>query len=111
MSDKKTDSKKKTDNKKTTDSKKTDSKSDEEMFYTARHLLEALQGLDESLLDHPLVLVHGKDLHKTHLIHGFVPSPLPVVKTEVEAKKPALLVLASLAKLKKEEQSTSSKTG
>ena len=68
----------------------------EEMYYTARHLLQALQNLDEGLLDYPLLLIHGKELQKPNLIHGFVPAPTPVKLEALEAKKPSLLTLAQL---------------
>ena len=67
---------------------------EEEVYYTARHLLEALQKLDDHLLDCPLLLIHGKGLHKPNLVHGFVPAPTPVDLEVVEAKKPSLLTLA-----------------
>jgi hypothetical protein len=71
--------------------------SDEEtIYFTVRHLLEALQALDKSLLDLPLVLVHGKELHKPNLVSGFIPAPLDVGREIVETKKPALLTLAAL---------------
>ena len=71
--------------------------SDEEpIYFTVRHLLEALQALDRSLLDLPLVLVHGKELHKPNLVSGFIPAPLEVGRKIVEAKKPSLLTLAAL---------------
>jgi hypothetical protein len=70
--------------------------SDPPVYYTARHLLEALRTLEDRLLDLPLVLVHGKDLTKPNLVSGFIPSPVPVDRTAAEEKKPALLVLAEL---------------
>ena len=70
--------------------------SDPPVYYTARHLLESLRALDDALLDLPLVLVHGKDLTKTNLVSGFVPSPVSVDRETAEEKKPALLVLADL---------------
>jgi len=69
----------------------------EDMYYTARHLLEALENLDPALLDSPLLLVHGKDLHKPNLIHGFIPAIMPVKLEVVEAKSPSLLTLASFS--------------
>jgi hypothetical protein len=66
------------------------------VYYTARHLLQALNHLDESLLDLPLVLVHGKDLTKPNLVSGMIPSPVPVDRAVVEEKKPSLLGLADL---------------
>jgi hypothetical protein len=66
----------------------------EQVYYTARHLLQALQNLDERLLDYPLVLVHGKELTKPNLVHGMIPSPVPVDQAVVEEKKPSLLALA-----------------
>jgi hypothetical protein len=69
---------------------------DEEVYYTARHLLEALKKLDDRLLDYPLLLIHGKELHKPNLVHGFVPAPTPVNQEIVDAKKPSLLTLAEL---------------
>ena len=65
-------------------------------YYTARHLLQALKNLDESLLDLPLVLVHGKELNKPNLVSGIIPSPIPVDRRVVEEKKPSLLGLADL---------------
>jgi hypothetical protein len=70
---------------------------EESVYYTARHLLEALGKLKESLLDLPLVLIHGKDLTKPNLVHGFLPQPVPVDRTTVQDKKPALLAVASLS--------------
>jgi hypothetical protein len=69
----------------------------EDIYYTARHLLEALKNLDPALLDSPLMLVHGKDLHKPNLIHGFIPAIMPVKLEVVEAKSPSLLTLANLS--------------
>lgn len=71
-------------------------KKEEPVYYTARHLLEALGSLDQALLDAPLVLVHGKELTKPNLVSGFIPSPVPVDTTVVEEKKPSLLALAVL---------------
>jgi hypothetical protein len=71
-------------------------KKEEPVYYTARHLLQALSNLDESLLDLPLVLVHGKELNKPNLVSGIIPSPIPVDRTVVEEKKPSLLALADL---------------
>ena len=72
------------------------SKQEEPVYYTARHLLQALNALEDSLLDLPLVLVHGKELTKPNLVSGIIPSPLPVDRTVVEEKKPSLLALAEL---------------
>jgi len=72
------------------------SSKEEPVYYTARHLLQALGNLEESLLDLPLVLVHGKDLTKPNLVSGIIPSPLPVARTVVEEKNPSLLALADL---------------
>jgi hypothetical protein len=44
------------------------SKKEEPVYYTARHLLQALSNLDENLLDLPLVLVHGKELNMPNLV-------------------------------------------
>lgn len=71
----------------------------EQVFFTARHLLDALRHLDPNLLDSPLVLVHGKELTKPNLIAGFLPAPTPVDRQVVQAKKPALLTLAHLTDL------------
>jgi hypothetical protein len=71
-------------------------KKEEPVYYTARHLLQALSSLDDSLLDLPLVLVHGKELDKPNLVSGMIPSPVPVDRMAVEEKKPALLGLADL---------------
>jgi len=68
----------------------------EAMHYTARHLLEALSNLDERLLDAPLMLIHGKELTKPNLIHGFVPALTACDQQAVEQKKPSLLTLAHL---------------
>jgi hypothetical protein len=67
------------------------------VYYTARHLLEALKGMDDSLLDLPLMLVHGKRLTKPNLVSGIIPAPVPVDRAAVEAKRPSLLALADLA--------------
>ena len=72
------------------------SKKEEPVYYTARHLLQALSNLDDRLLDLPLVLVHGKELNKPNLVSGIIPSPIPVDRMAVEAKKPSLLGLADL---------------
>jgi hypothetical protein len=69
---------------------------EEPVYYTVRHLLQALNSLDERLLDLPLVLVHGKELTKPNLVSGILPSPIPVERSVVEAKKPSLLALADL---------------
>jgi len=69
---------------------------DEVQYYTARHLLQALQSLDDQFLDLPLVLVHGKGLHKPNLVQGLIPAPTPVSRTAVEAKPPSLLTLGAL---------------
>jgi hypothetical protein len=65
-----------------------------ETYYTARHLLQALQALDDALLDAPLVLIHGKTLDKPNLIHGFLPALTPCDQATVDSKKPSLLTLA-----------------
>ena len=70
---------------------------EEQLYYTARHLRDALDALDESVLDLPLVLIHGKELKKPNLVQGIIPSPIPVNRTVVEAKNPSLLALANLA--------------
>jgi len=72
------------------------SKKEEPVYYTARHFLQALNNLDESLLDLPLVLVHGKELNKPNLVSGIIPSPIPVDRMVVEEKKPSLIALADL---------------
>jgi hypothetical protein len=69
---------------------------EEPAYYTARHLLLALSNLEDSLLDRPLVLIHGKDLTKPNLVSGIISAPIPVDKALVEAKKPSLLGLADL---------------
>jgi hypothetical protein len=66
------------------------------VYYTARHLLEALSDLDEGVLDLPLMLVHGKELTKPNLVSGILPAPIPVARTLVEEKKPSLLAFADL---------------
>lgn len=71
-------------------------KKDESVYYTARHLLQALNNLEDHLLDLPLVLVHGKELTKPNLVNGIIPAPIPVERTVVEEKKPSLLALADL---------------
>ena len=65
-------------------------------YYTARHLLAALQSLEDPYLDLPLVLVHGKELQKPNLIRGLIPAPTPVSRAAVEAKPPSLLTLGHL---------------
>ena len=72
------------------------SKEEEPVHYTARHLLQALNNLEDHLLDRPLVLIHGKDLTKPNLVSGIIPAPIPVDQTLVEGKKPSLLALADL---------------
>jgi hypothetical protein len=67
---------------------------EEPVYYTARHLLQALNNLEDKLLDLPLVLIHGKDLTKPNLVSGIIPAPIPVDQTLVEGKKPSLLALA-----------------
>jgi len=71
-------------------------KKEEPVYYTARHLLQALNNLDDNLLDLPLLLVHGKDLSKPNLVNGIIPTPIPVNRIIVEEKKPSLLALAEL---------------
>jgi len=73
---------------------------EEPIYYTARHFLQALKKLDKSLLDLPLVLVHGKELNKPNLVSGIIPSPIPVDRMVVEEKKPSLLALADLRERK-----------
>jgi hypothetical protein len=68
----------------------------ERQYYTARHLLEALQGLDPQYLDLPLVLIHGRELQKPNLVQGLIPAPTPVSRVAVEAKPPSLLTLGEL---------------
>jgi hypothetical protein len=71
-------------------------KEEEPIYYTARHLLQALNSLEEGLLDLPLMLIHGKDLTKPNLVSGILPTPILVDRDVVEAKKPSLLALAAL---------------
>lgn len=71
-------------------------KEEEPVYYTTRHLLQALSTLDDSLLDLPLMLVHGKELNKPNLVSGIIPSPIPVQRNVVEEKKPSLLAFADL---------------
>jgi hypothetical protein len=71
-------------------------KQEKSIYYSGRHLLEALQALDRTLLDLPVVLVHGKELHKPNLVAGFIPAPVEVARKVVESKSPSLLTLASL---------------
>jgi hypothetical protein len=61
--------------------------------------MEALQQLDEHLLDYPLVLIHGKQLQKPILIQGLLPMPTPVDRQWVESRPPSLLTLGELADL------------
>jgi hypothetical protein len=68
----------------------------EDVYFTARHLLAMLQTLDDSLLDMPLLLVHGRSLDKPNLVHGFVPASAPVKREAVQAKAPSLLMFAEL---------------
>ena len=75
-------------------------------YYTARHLLHALQTLDERFLDLPLVLVHGKELQKPNLVQGLLPAPTPVNRTAVEAKAPSLLTLGELVDNRPSENGT-----
>ena len=72
------------------------SKKEKPVYYTARHLLQTLNNLDDALLDRPLVLFHGKRLTKPNLVNGIIPSPISVDRTVVDEKKPALLALADL---------------
>jgi hypothetical protein len=72
------------------------SEQEEPVYYTARHLLQALIALEDALLDLPLVLVHGKELTKPNLVSGIIPAPIPVERAVVEEKKPSLLALAEL---------------
>jgi hypothetical protein len=69
---------------------------EEPVYYTARHLLQALNALENDLLDLPLVLVHGKELHKPNLVNGIIPAPIAVERAVVNEKKPSLLALARL---------------
>jgi hypothetical protein len=71
-------------------------KKEEKVYYTARHLLKALQLLDDKLLDLPLVLVHGKELQKPNLVQGFIPTPVPVDREAAEAKNPSILTISQL---------------
>jgi hypothetical protein len=79
---------------------------DEPVYYTARDLLRAPNNLDDSLLDLPLVLLHGKHLAKPNLVNGIIPAPIPVDQNQVEAKEPALSVFADLLKLNGTDGST-----
>jgi hypothetical protein len=72
------------------------SEKEEPVYYTARHLLRALTDLDESFLDLPLILVHGKELTKPNLVAGIIPFPVAVDRAVVEEKKPSFLALADL---------------
>ena len=79
------------------DSEQADGPPEEERkYYTARHLLLALQNLDDNLLDRPLILVHGKQLQKPNLVGGWIPMNIPIDRSVVEAKPPALLTLGEL---------------
>jgi hypothetical protein len=69
------------------------------VYFTARHLLQALQHLDAALLDMPIVLIHGKELQKPNLIQGFLPTPTPIEQEVVENKNPSLLTLGYLTSL------------
>jgi hypothetical protein len=71
-------------------------KKDDHIYYTARHLLQALNALEDKFLDLPLVLVHGKELNKPNLVNGIIPAPIPVDRMVVKEKKPSLLGLADL---------------
>jgi hypothetical protein len=73
------------------------SSDEEKLYFTPRHLLEILKHLDEALLDMPLVFVHGRDLHKPNLVHGFVPAAVSVNRKTVESKVPSLLMIAQLS--------------
>ena len=73
---------------------------EETQYFTARHLLQLLQGLGDGLLDMPLIFIHGKELDKPNLISGFLPSAMPVDKEHVEDKKPSFLSLGHLTKFK-----------
>jgi hypothetical protein len=73
------------------------SKEGETVYYTARHLLQALNSLDDAFLDLPLVLLHGKDLAKPNLVRGIIPSPIPVDRATIKGKKPSVLALANLS--------------
>lgn len=77
-----------------------DAQGENKQYFTARHLREMLQNLDDNLLDLPLLLIHGKDLTKPNLITGFLPSAVPVDKDHVEDKKPSFLSLGHLTKFK-----------
>jgi hypothetical protein len=68
----------------------------EPVYYTARHLLQSLNALEDDLLDLPLMMVHGKGLNKPNLVSGIIPAPIPVKRAVVEEKKPSLLALAKL---------------
>ncbi len=72
-------------------------KKSEPVYYTARHLLQVLNNLDDALLDVPLMLLHGKRLTKPNLVNGIIPSPIPVDQEVVEGKQPALLVFADFS--------------
>jgi hypothetical protein len=47
-------------------------------------------------LDLPLVLIHGKELHKPNLVQGLIPAPIPVNRDVVDSKPPSLLTLGQL---------------
>ena len=66
------------------------------VYYTARHLLQALNNLESRFLDLPLVLVHGKELTKPNLVAGIIPVPIAVERIVVENKQPSLLALADV---------------
>jgi hypothetical protein len=68
----------------------------ESVYFTARHLLQTLNALEDRLLDLPLMLVHGKKLTKPNLVSGVIPTPVPVERDVVEKKKPSLLALADV---------------
>ncbi len=67
-----------------------------QVYFTARHLLDMLRAVDDEMLDLPLLLIHGKKLHKPNLVSGFIPAPVEVGRKAVESKKPSLLTLATL---------------
>ncbi len=69
---------------------------EEQVYYTARHLLQALQALEDTYLDMPLVLIHGKELQKPNLVCGLLPTPTPIPRTAIETKPPSLLTFGQL---------------
>lgn len=64
--------------------------------YTAPHLCQALNNLENHPPDLPLIRVHGMGIINTDLVNGIFRALIAVDRGLVEKQKPSLLALADL---------------